>query len=74
MTNIVSLIRTEEKDSKTLSKELLEQAIKAEITDIVIIGYDRNGYEFHSSVDEDPAEVIWMLERTKLNLLRTVEE
>jgi len=74
MSNIISLIKSDEKDSKTLSKELLEQAIKGEITDVVILGYDKHGYEFYSSVEEDPAEIIWMLERTKLNLLRTVEE
>ena len=74
MSNIISLITSNDKDTKARSKELLEQAIKAEITDVIIIGYDKGEYEFYSSVQDDPAEVIWMLERTKLNLLRTVEE
>lgn len=73
MTNVISLIKNE-KDNTTVSKELLEKAIKHEITDVVIIGYDKAGYEYFLSYEEDPAEVIWMLERTKLNLLRSVEE
>lgn len=73
MTNVINLIHTE-KDNTIASKELLEEAIKNEITDVVIIGYDKAGYEYFLSYNDDPAEVIWMMERTKLNLLRSVEE
>lgn len=40
----------------------------------VVIGYDEEGQEYFASSIADGGEVLWLLERLKLNLLNIGEE
>jgi hypothetical protein len=40
---------------------------------VIIIGYDHDGDEFFASSVADGGEVLWLLERTKLKLLRVAD-
>lgn len=51
-------------------ERILEVARKANLSDVVILGYDQAGDEWFASSVADGAEVLWLLERLKLQLLR----
>jgi hypothetical protein len=51
-------------------ERIMEGARKANLSDIVILGYDQAGDEWFASSVADGAEVLWLLERLKLQLLR----
>ena len=53
------------------AERVLEAAAKAEITDVVILGYDAEGNEYFASSLADGGTVLWLLERLKLKLLQT---
>lgn len=48
---------------------VIEDAIKAELTDIVICGYTKDGVEYFASSIADGADVLWLLERLKFQLM-----
>ena len=54
-------------------ERILEKALNAKLTDVVVIGYDREGNEWFASSIADGAEVLWLLERLKLQLLRLAD-
>ncbi len=49
---------------------ILDTARKANLSDVVVLGYDAAGDEWFASSVADGAEVLWLLERLKLQLLR----
>lgn len=52
---------------------ILRGALKANLSEVVIVGYDEDGTEFFSSSQPSGPDVLWMLERAKLGLLRSVD-
>jgi hypothetical protein len=55
-------------DPKTVLKEA------EHLESVVIVGYDPEGKEYFASSVADGGEVLWLLERAKLSLLRTVDD
>lgn len=49
---------------------VLEGAI-GQMEGVVILGYDRDGYEYFASSYADGGDVLWLLERCKQALLST---
>ena len=47
---------------------------KDRLESVVIIGYDKDGAEYFASSIADGGDVMWLLERCKLKLMRTVDE
>ena len=41
---------------------------------VIVIGFSRPGEEYFYSSKASGAEVLWMIERAKLNLLKIVDE
>lgn len=54
-------------------QRVLAKAIAAEMQEVVIIGYDKDGDEFFASSLADGGDMLWHLERAKLKLLRVGE-
>ena len=52
-------------------ERILEGANEAGLKAIVILGYDGDGDEYFASSIADGADVLWLLERLKLQLLTT---
>ena len=52
---------------------ILEGA-KGKLQSVAIVGYDEDGEEYFASSQADGGEVLWLLERCKLNLLRQVDQ
>ena len=52
---------------------VIEDAVKAELTDIVICGYTKDGEEYFAASFADGGEVLWLIERLKMKLLRMPE-
>jgi hypothetical protein len=52
---------------------VLNKAI-GELKEVIIVGYDKDGKEYFSSSVADGGDVIWLLERMKLKLLRTADD
>jgi len=52
-------------------ERILEAAGGADLRVAVVIGYDAEGDEYFASSIADGADVIWLLERCKLQLLTT---
>lgn len=44
-------------------------AVEAELTGVVILGYDPDGEEYFASSYADGGDVLWLLERLKMRLL-----
>ena len=51
------------------AERVLEAAKLAELTDIVIVGYDKNEEEWFASSIADGGTVLWLIERFKKQLL-----
>lgn len=51
-------------------QRVLAGAMEAGMTEVVIIGYDKDGDEVFRSSLADGADALWHLERAKLKLLR----
>ena len=49
--------------------KVIEGATDADLQEIVVLGYRRDGSEFFASSQADGSEVLWLLERFKLQLL-----
>ena len=54
-------------------ERIIEKAREAKLTDVVILGYDTDGNEWFASSITDGAEVVWLIERLKLELLRLAD-
>ena len=52
---------------------VLRKAGEADRESVIVIGYDRDGNEYFASSIANGPEVVWALERAKLQLLRTVD-
>lgn len=55
-------------------ERILEAAGGADLRVAVVIGYDADGDEYFASSVSDGADVLWLLERLKLQLLTSGEE
>jgi hypothetical protein len=44
------------------------------LTRVVVIGIDKDGYEYVGYSSTDPGAILWDIERAKLNLLRLPDE
>lgn len=54
-------------------ERVIEAAAKAGLTAVVILGYDADEEEYFASSFADGGDVLWLLERLKLKLLRVGE-
>jgi hypothetical protein len=54
-------------------EHVLDGAAEADLKCIVVLGYDTEGNEFFSSSMADGADVLWLLERLKRQLLASVD-
>ena len=54
--------------------DIILDAAKGNVSRVVIIGETEDGDEFFSSSVSDGPEILWMIERAKLKLLRIVDE
>lgn len=52
---------------------VLQKALDAGMTEVVIIGYDRDGGEYFASSKADGAQVVWHIERAKHRLMTIVD-
>ena len=53
---------------------VIRSALEAGMTEVVIIGYTKDGGEYFSASIGDGGDVLWHLERAKLKLLRVADE
>ena len=53
---------------------VLQGALEAGLTEVVIIGFDADGEEYFATSLADGGDLLWHLERTKLKLLRTADQ
>ena len=51
---------------------ILKPAI-GELSSVIIVGYDKDGYEYFASSLADAAQVVWLLERAKIILMELVD-
>ncbi len=52
---------------------ILEEAIKAELSEVVLMGYDKDGGYYFASSKADGGDVLWLLEYTKRRLFESAE-
>lgn len=52
---------------------VLDMAKEEGLTEVVIIGYDKNGAEYFASSNADGADALWLLERAKKKLLEITD-
>lgn len=52
---------------------VLNAALAANLERVVVVGIDEHGEEYAASSLPSAADVVWLLERAKLNLLRSCE-
>lgn len=51
-------------------ERMLTAALAANLKEVVILGYDKDGQEYFASSIADGGDVLWHLERAKLKLLK----
>jgi hypothetical protein len=56
------------------AERVLQAAIDAGVTDIVLAGYDADGTEYFASSMADGGDALWLLERCKKRLLDAADE
>jgi len=56
------------------AERILQAALAAGLESAIVIGYDADGDEYFASSLADGGAVIWLLERSKLRLLRMADE
>lgn len=71
MTNVVPFTGLSSLDRDP--NRVIEAARDAGLSGVVIIGYDKDGEEYFSSSYADGGDVLWLLERMKLSLLKIVD-
>lgn len=55
------------------AERVLDGAVEAKLDRVVVLGYDQNGEEYFASSIADGGDILWLMERLKLRLLRTDE-
>lgn len=53
---------------------VLQKALESGITEVVVLGFTKDGQEYFASSVSDGGAVVWHLERAKMKLLRLVDE
>jgi hypothetical protein len=53
----------------TPAEDILEQVTEAKPTGVVCLGFDSNGEMFFGTDLEDKAEILWLLENAKADLM-----
>lgn len=56
------------------ASKVLERALSSDLESVVIIGHTKDGDEYFAASSADGGDVVWMIERAKLKLLRTVDD
>ena len=56
------------------AERVLKAAMEADMDRVIIIGYDGNGAEYFTSSVSDSRDILWLMERAKLRLLRMSDE
>lgn len=56
------------------AERVIDGAKEAGLTEVVILGYDADGNEYFASSYAGGGDVLWLMERMKLELLRAGEE
>lgn len=56
------------------AEKILTEALRANLSSAVVIGYDANGKEYFASSMADGGDVNWLLDRTKYRLMRASGE
>lgn len=51
------------------AERVIDAAKSADLTGVVILGWDTDGKEYFASSIADGADVLWLMERLKLQLL-----
>ena len=54
-------------------ERVLRKADEADLSMVVVIGYDQDGEEYFASSIADGPEILWALERAKVLLLQVVD-
>lgn len=55
-------------------ERVLEQAAKAKLTEVTVVGYTEDGDFYFASSQADGGDVLWALEQAKLDLFRVANE
>lgn len=55
-------------------EKVLRSALGAELTEVVVIGYDADGNSYFASSVADAGQVTWHLERAKWRLMRQCDD
>ena len=55
-------------------ERILAAAQEAGLESVVVIGYCEDGEEYFASSFADGGDVVWLMERAKLKLLRVIDE
>jgi hypothetical protein len=53
---------------------VMEAAVEASLTEIVVIGFDEDGDFYFASSKADGGDVLWLLERAKHKLMTITDE
>jgi hypothetical protein len=53
---------------------VLADAAKAELTSVVVVGFNADGSEFFASSEADGAQALWHLERARHRLMSIVDQ
>lgn len=56
-----------------LPPDRLLEGAKGQLEQVIVIGYDLDGQEYFASSHADGGDVLWLLERCKLHLLRQAD-
>jgi len=72
MTNIINFTGITKLDLPV--DRIIKGAVDAGLTEIVIIGYDKDGEEYFASSIADGGSVLWHLERSKKKLLEIPDD
>lgn len=71
MTNIVIFPLVTDKD---MSADAILQVALGKMSDVVIVGFDKDGEEWFSSNKADAATVLYHLDRARHRLMRIVDQ
>lgn len=56
------------------AERIMSLAMQQDLEKVVVIGYHKDGTEFFGSSIADGGTVLWLMERTKVKLLKVAEE
>jgi hypothetical protein len=67
MTNKISIIPLA--TSESYSPDVILEVAKEQLDAVIVIGYTKEGKRYFASSTADGPEVVWMMEKAKLDLL-----